>query len=344
MLLLPNFQLFQKLKKIHKNETINTTSTFTNKFEDIYGQQEAKRALEISAAGGHNVLLTGPPGTGKSMLAKSLISILPPLDHAEILDVNSVYSVAGLIENDLLTNRPFRTPHHTISSAAMIGGGTNLNPGEISLSHRGVLFMDEIPEFPKNILESLRQPLEDGKIRVSRINGSTVFPCEFILVAASNPCPCGYRFSNQKTCTCSTSQFLQYKKRLSGPIIDRIDLRVFVQSVDTKKIDQNGLHENELSSKIRTRVIKAREIQKKRYKNEKILTNSQLTAKLIRQYCNIELPAENLLKKSNQQYKLSTRAYFRVIKVAQTIADLEGRPTININDIAQSLQYRKVDL
>lgn len=335
----------KKLPRVANTSSYTNHNTiFKNNFEDIYEQHEAKRALEIAAAGGHNILLTGPPGTGKSMLAQSLVSILPPLEKSELLEVNSIYSVAGLLDNSLVSDRPFRSPHHSISAPAMIGGGSNLLPGELSLSHRGVLFMDEIPEFPKNILESLRQPLENGHISVSRISGTTKYPCECILVAASNPCPCGYKYSQFKSCSCTFTQYQQYIKKLSGPIMDRIDLRVFVQAVETKKISEASLFHNETSQTIKERVQNARNIQKIRYKNENILTNSQLSTKLIRKYCFFEKNAEKQLKKATHKYNFSTRTYFRLIKVARTIADLEQRETISSSDISQALQFRKTDL
>ena len=337
-----NINCLEQLPLLQNNmSTKQPVQKFTNNFEDIYGQEEAKHALEIAAAGGHNILLTGTPGTGKNMLAQAFVSILPPLHKKEVMSVNSIYSIAGLLKESILLYRPFRSPHHSISSAGMLGGGTNLTPGEISLAHCGVLFLDEIPEFPKHIIESLRQPLESGKIIISRISGSITYPCEFTLVAASNPCPCGYKFSEFKTCICTQNQYLNYKKRLSGPILDRIDLKVYVQPVATKKILLNSINENETSLTIKKRVIKARKIQEERYKNETILTNNQLTTKLIRKYCTLTNKAEQLLKSANQRYQFSTRTYFRLIKVAQTIADLDTRTKIETQDIAQALQYSK---
>lgn len=329
-----NKSVAQKTKKI----------TNITRFEDIYGQHEAKKALEIAAAGGHNILLTGPPGTGKSMLAQTLVTILPPLEKKEIIEVNSLYSISGLLDEGFIFERPFRAPHHTISDISIIGGGTRLLPGEISLAHRGVLFMDEIPEFSKNILESLRQPLENGQISITRVSGTIKYPCEFMLVAASNPCPCGYKYSQKKPCICTQNQFLSYKKKLSGPILDRIDLKIFVQAVQTKQITQQNLLANETSKIVKKRVELARNIQMNRYKNEGILTNSQLSTKQVRKYCQLEDSAEVLLKKASQRYGFSTRTYFKIIKVSKTIADLKNKEKIAESDILQALQFRQAEL
>lgn len=303
----------------------------------IKGQQTAKRALEIAAAGSHNILFLGPPGTGKSLLAKSLISILPRLSFDESLEVTKIYSIAGLLskENPLITERPFRSPHHSCSEAALIGGGNPPRPGEITLAHRGVLFLDELPEFRRDVLESLRQPLEEGEITISRARYSFKFPAKFMLVAAANPCPTeGYGFAD---IPCTPAQRLKYQRKLSGPLMDRIDLFVDVPPVKYKKlVGQEG----EESKKVKERVEKARKIQEERLREEKKKTNSEMGIPQIKKYCQIDSKSHQLLQKMVDSQRLSARGYHRVLKVARTIADLEGKEKITSDHVAEALMYR----
>ena len=308
-------------------------------FADIYGQEQAKRALEIASAGRHNILLNGSPGSGKSMMAQAIISILPPLTECEAIEITNIYSVCGLNPKGLIKIRPFRSPHHTTSQVGLIGGGSNLHPGEISLAHRGILFLDEFPEFSRSSLEALRQPLENGNISLSRSAGTVNYPSLFTLVAASNPCPCGNFGSVKKKCTCSPFSINKYQKKLSGPILDRIDMHLFVREVELAKITQKD-QLAEKSSKIRQRVCLALERQKFRFKNSCYLTNNELSSKEVKNYLFLSLEAEKLILQASTKLNLTARSFFKLIKVAQTIADLEGCDKIDENCMAEALQYR----
>ncbi|MEK7203851.1 MAG: YifB family Mg chelatase-like AAA ATPase [Patescibacteria group bacterium] len=315
---------------------------------EIAGQEQAKRALIIAAAGGHNLLMWGPPGTGKTMLSRSLPGILPPLTASEALEVTRIYSVSGLLSpgQALINSRPFRSPHHGISNAGMVGGGSNPLPGEVSLAHLGVLFLDEMPEFPRSIIESLRQPMEDGTVEIVRAAGHVKYPASFTLVAAINPCPCGYLNHPKRECKCSDKQITKYKNRLSGPILDRIDLFVAVSAVETEKLSVTSEKTaNKISSKeAKTQVSMARQIQTKRFeRDERILyTNSQMRNRDVKKYGFLTPEAENILKLAADRFDFSARSYFRLIKVARTIADLEENRQILPNHMAEALQYRQI--
>lgn len=310
-------------------------------FKDVKGQQKAKKALEIAAAGGHNMIMVGTPGSGKTLMAKCFASILPPLELSEALELTKIYSVSGLLANNepLMVKRPFRAVHHTASANGIIGGGTNPKPGEITLAHRGVLFLDEIVEFPRNVLEVLRQPLEDGEVVISRAKHSIKYPADFMLLAAMNPCPCGYLGDKEKHCTCTEYQINRYRAKLSGPLLDRIDIQIDVPRLTTDEL-LNTNTEAESSVDIRKRVINARKIQKERYEEAGILTNSQLTADMVKKYCKIDESSKEILKLAVTKYQLSGRRYDRVLKLSRTIADLDNSEIITTKHITQALQYR----
>ena len=328
---------------INEDKYDNDEDEIALDFCDVQGQEQAKRALEIACAGGHSCLMIGSPGSGKTMLSKRVPYILPPLTHEESIEVTKLYSISSLISDDkpLMTKRPFRTIHHTASQVSIIGGGAKANPGEVSLAHNGVLFMDELPEFKRATLEVLRQPLEDKEVTVTRVSKSATYPCNFMVIAAMNPCPCGYMSSDKRECICSLDEIRRYQKKISGPLLDRIDLQVEVSGIEYKEMVSS--EKAEKSSEIRKRVVMAREVQKERYKNEKITTNSQLTTPLIKKYCKLTDAAQKILEMAFDRMGLSARGYTKIIKVARTIADLEGIAEINETHIAEAIGYRDID-
>ncbi len=346
----PVDNLKQLISHLHSEELISTFSLpaeteeieileFESDFSHIKGQEQAKRAMEIAAAGFHNVHLKGVPGAGKTLISRSLPTILPALDKTEMLEVAKIYSIIGLLDKKFFRGqRPFRSPHHTTSPIGLIGGGSHPAPGEISLAHRGVLFLDEFPEFPRMVLESLRQPLEDGIVTISRASGSVTFPSRFLLLAASNPCPCGYLGHPTKKCKCLPGAILNYKKRLSGPLLDRIDLHIGIVPVEESKL--LGKEDAESSQHIRIRVSRARDQQKKRFEKSKIRFNSEMSSSDIKKFCNFTDEATTLLQQAIRSLSLSARAYFKVMKIAQTISDLAGEERIQASHIAEALQYR----
>jgi len=312
-------------------------------FSEVKGQYHAKRALEVAAAGGHNVLMIGPPGSGKTLLAQRLPTILPPITFEEAIESTKIHSVAGILEEaGLLCARPFRAPHHTISYAGLAGGGGNPKPGEISLAHNGVLFLDELPEFGKSILEVLRQPLENGSIRIARASGSVEYPCRFMLVAAMNPCPCGYYGDPEHPCKCAPQQLQRYLSKISGPLLDRFDIQIDVPPLRSQEL-LNENFESEPSPAIRSRVTAARRTQIDRYRKYHVFSNAHLPAGMIKQYCRLENACLELMEKAIRKFHLSARGYHRVLKVSRTIADLENAPEIRPHHMAEAIQYRSID-
>ncbi|MFH1577295.1 MAG: YifB family Mg chelatase-like AAA ATPase [Candidatus Margulisiibacteriota bacterium] len=312
-------------------------------FADVKGQGHVKRALEVAAAGGHNVLLVGSPGSGKTMLARRLPTILPPLSLEEALEVTKLYSVSGMLKGKgaLITTRPFRAPHHTTSDIGIIGGGRIPRPGEVSLAHRGILFLDEFPEFDRSVLEVLRQPLEDSTVTISRAHSALTYPAQFMLVAAMNPCPCGRLYDRLQNCTCSPHQVQRYWRKLSEPLLDRIDIQLEVPRLNTEEV--SAMPEGEASRVIRNRVARAREIQLRRFAGCGIYANANMKPKQIRQYCLLDKEAASILKSAIVHLKLSARAYDKILKVARTIADLEGSEAITAQHVAEATQYRSLD-